>query len=49
MPETADGLFAEAQKRLDAKQWLEARRLFDAFVNRYPQDPRAARSQFAVL
>lgn len=48
MPETADGLFAEAQKRLDAKQWLEARRLFDAFVNRYNSDKRAASAQFHI-
>ena len=48
MPETPDALFAEAQKRLDAKQWLEARRLFEAFVNRYNSDKRAAAAQFNI-
>src|SRR5262249_16098823 len=46
VPDTADGAFAEGQKRLDAKEWTDARRIFEAFVNRYPQDPRAARAQY---
>jgi tol-pal system protein YbgF len=48
MPETPDALFAEAEKRLGAQQWQEARRLFEAFVNRYPADPRAARAQYSI-
>jgi tol-pal system protein YbgF len=48
MPETADGLYAEAEKRLQAQQWQDARRLYEAFVNRYPSDPRAARAQYDI-
>src|SRR5262249_23597325 len=48
LPETADALFAEGEKRLTAGQNLEARRLFDAFINRYPTDSRAAKAQFAI-
>jgi tol-pal system protein YbgF len=48
MPTTADGLFAEAEKRLQAQQYQEARRLFDAFVTRYASDARAPRAQYNV-
>jgi tol-pal system protein YbgF len=48
MPETADALYAEAERRLTAQQWADARRLFEGFINRYPQDPRAARAQFDI-
>jgi tol-pal system protein YbgF len=48
MPETADALYAEADKRMGAQQWQEARRLYEAFVNRYPQDHRAAKAQFNI-
>jgi tol-pal system protein YbgF len=48
IPETPDALFSEAEKRLQAQQWQESRRLFDAFVNRYPADPRAARAQYNI-
>ncbi len=48
IPETPDALFAEAEKRQQAQQWPEARRLFEAFVNRYPTDPRAARAQYDI-
>ncbi len=48
VPETPDALFAEAEKRLAASQWVDARRLYEAFVNRYPQDPRAAKAQFHI-
>jgi tol-pal system protein YbgF len=48
MPETPDALFAEGEKRLAAQQWAEARRLFEAFANRYVQDPRAARAQYNI-
>jgi tol-pal system protein YbgF len=48
IPETPDALFAEAEKRMQAQQWPEARRLFEAFVNRYPADPRAARAQYNI-
>jgi tol-pal system protein YbgF len=48
MPETPDALYAEADKRLKASEWQEARRLFEGFVNRYPQDPRAARAQYSI-
>jgi tol-pal system protein YbgF len=48
MPETADALYAEAERRLQATQWQDARRLYEAFVNRYPTDARAARAQFNI-
>ena len=48
MPETADALFAEGEKRLAAQQWQDARRLFEGFTNRYPQDARAAKAQFGI-
>jgi tol-pal system protein YbgF len=48
IPETPDALYAEADKRLAAQQWPEARRLYDAFINRYPGDPRAARAQYNI-
>lgn len=48
LPDSPDSLFAEADKRLAAAQWSEARRMFEAFVNRYPQDLRAPKAQFNV-
>jgi tol-pal system protein YbgF len=48
MPETPDALFAEADKRLAAQQWTDARRLYEAFVNRNPNDPRSARAQYDI-
>ena len=48
MPETPDALYAEGEKRMAAQQWQDARRLFEGFVNRYPQDPRAARAQYNI-
>ena len=48
VPETADAVYAEAQKRYEAKQYLDARRLFDAFLSRYGSDSRAARAQYLI-
>ncbi len=48
VPETPDALYSEGEKRIAAQQWAEARRLYEAFVNRYPQDPRAARAQYNI-
>jgi tol-pal system protein YbgF len=48
MPETPDALLADADKRLQAQQWTDARREYEAFVNRYPTDPRAARAQYNI-
>lgn len=48
LPDTPDALYAEASKRLQDSQWQEARRLFEAFVNRYPNDKRAARAQYDI-
>jgi tol-pal system protein YbgF len=48
LPETPDALFAEGEKKLTGGQWVEARRLFEAFVNRYPTDHRAAKAQFSI-
>jgi tol-pal system protein YbgF len=48
LPETPDAMFAEGEKRLQAAQWVDARRLFEAFINRYPADPRASKAQYNV-
>jgi tol-pal system protein YbgF len=48
VPETPDGVMNEADKRFHDSQWADARRLYDAFLNRYPQDARAARVQFQI-
>jgi tol-pal system protein YbgF len=48
LPETPDALFSEGEKRLAAQQFADARRLFEAFANRYPQDARAAKAQFDI-
>lgn len=48
MPETPDALFAEASSRLAAGQWADARRLYEAFVNRYAADARAAKAQYSI-
>jgi tol-pal system protein YbgF len=48
MPETPDALFAEGEKRLAAQQFADARRLFEAFANRYPTDARAAKAQYNI-
>jgi TolA-binding protein len=45
LPDNPDGLFAAAQQKLDSRQYNEARRIFDAFLNRYPTDARAAHAQ----
>ena len=48
MPTTPDGVYAEGEKRMAARQYQEARRLFEAFVTRYAGDPRAARAQYNI-
>jgi tol-pal system protein YbgF len=48
VPETADAVVAEAEKRMQAAQYGDARRLYDAFLNRYPQDARAPKAQFQI-
>ena len=48
VPETPDAVFADAEKRVDAKQYADARRLLDAFGSRYAQDPRAAKAQLLI-
>ena len=48
IPETADAVFTDAKKRYDAKQWNDARRLFDAFITRYGSDQRASQAQFFI-
>lgn len=40
VPDTPDGLYNEAKKHYDAKEWGEARRLLDSFINRYSSDAR---------
>jgi tol-pal system protein YbgF len=46
VPESPDGLFAEARKHYDAREYVEAHRLLDAFINRYPKDARAAQALY---
>lgn len=48
VPETPDAVFAEGERRLKEGQLTDARRLFEAFVNRYPQDARAPRAQYNI-
>lgn len=48
IPETADGVFAEGQRRFEAKEWNDARRLYTAFIDRYPRDARAPAAQFYI-
>ncbi len=48
LPDTADAVWTEADKRYTAAQWVDARRLYDAFINRYAQDPRASKAQFNI-
>lgn len=48
LPATPEALFAEARKNIDAKQWVEARRLLSAFVSTYPSDTRAGAAQFLI-
>lgn len=47
-PETPDAHYAEAERRMQAAQWADARRLFEAFKDRYPNDARAAKAQFNI-
>ena len=48
LPETPDALFTEAQKRMDARQFNDARRMYEAFINRNPADKRAAQGQLLI-
>ncbi len=48
IPDTPDGVFSEGKKRFDNKEWKDARRVFDAFIARYPTDPRAASAQYYI-
>jgi tol-pal system protein YbgF len=48
VPETPEAVIAEGDKRLAANQFSDARRLYEAFVNRYPTDPHAPRAQFQI-
>ena len=48
IPDTADALFAEAKKRYDNKEYPASRPLFDAFVTKYPADPRASSALYLV-
>src|SRR4029078_13470898 len=41
-PEDKDSLWREAQNRVNAGQRDDARRFLRAYVQRFPQDPRAA-------
>jgi tol-pal system protein YbgF len=48
IPETPDAAYAEGKKRFDAREWKDARRVYDAFIARYPTDTRAASAQFQI-
>lgn len=49
LPEDPKALFEEAQRNFEARQWAEARRKFDHFINRSPGDTeRAATAQFRI-
>lgn len=48
LPDNPDGLFNEAERKLVTREFNEARRRYDAFLNRYPQDPRAAKAQLNI-
>lgn len=47
-PDTPDAHWSEAEKRLQAAQWADARRLYESFVARYATDARAAKAQFNI-
>jgi len=47
-PESPDAHFAEAERRMQAAQWADSRRLFEAFKDRYPNDARAGKAQFNI-
>jgi tol-pal system protein YbgF len=48
LPDNPEAMFAEAQRKFVAGQWNDSRRVFDAFVNRYPNDQRASKAQFLI-
>jgi tol-pal system protein YbgF len=48
LPDNPEAMFAEGQRKFVAGQWNDARRVFDAFVNRYPGDQRASKAQFLI-
>src|SRR5262249_30463678 len=48
IPEKPDDVFSEAQRRYDSKQWADARRLWDAFLSRFPSDARAPKAQYLI-
>lgn len=48
IPENADGVYTQAQQRFNDKSWVDARRLWEAFLARYPQDARAPKAQFMI-
>jgi tol-pal system protein YbgF len=45
---TPDALYAAADKRVGAQRWADARRLYEAFIDRYPTDRRAARAEYEI-
>jgi TolA-binding protein len=48
MPEDKETLWREAQKRLGEGQREDARRFLRSFIQRFPDDPRAAQGQLQV-
>lgn len=48
IPDDKEALWKEAQSRLAGGMRDDARRFFRAFIQRFPQDPRAARAQVQI-
>jgi TolA-binding protein len=48
MPEDKEGLWREAQSRMQQGSREDARRFYRAFLQRFPQDPRAAEAQLQI-
>jgi TolA-binding protein len=48
IPDDKDSVYREGQARMNAGQRDEARRFFKAFVQRFPEDARAARAQIFI-
>jgi TolA-binding protein len=48
LPETPDALFNEAERKLVTREFNEARRRYEAFLNRFATDPRAPKAQLNI-
>ena len=48
IPTTPNEVFDEGKHQMEAKNYADGRRYFEAFINRWPQDQRAAEAQYRV-